>query len=221
MASTLEDMLPILAQLVQSPSERRSLPDLARQAGRSPSHFQRAFCRIVGESPKQYTRRLQLECAAVLLITTDDSILDIALAVGFGSHEGFTRAFTRQFSRPPKGFRKHARAHDLAQALHHTDLITHVGPCLRLFHTPLSAPTAKTTTMHYDITIQPLEPATLLCKSARCGHAQIAQALAQILPAIFQHCAANGIQMVGPPTTLYRQWGPGMVSLQAGMSTLR
>lgn len=219
MASTLEQFLPILAQLSRDRGERRSLTALAREAGCSASHFQRAFARIVGESPKQYTRRLQLECAAVLLSTTEDSVLDVALAAGFGSHEGFTRAFRSHFGQPPREFRARARASGLAQSLRHAEMITHVGPCLGLFrstlHTPQPFP--KATSMNYDITTQPIESMTLLYKAARCEHAAVAQTLAQILPAIFQHATAEGIEMVGPPTTLYVQWGPGMVTIHGGM----
>lgn len=219
MERALEQMLPILAQLSASRAERRSLAELAELAGRSPSYFQRAFSRVVGESPKQYTRRLQLECAAVLLSTTEDSVLDIALAAGFGSHEGFTRAFTAQFGLPPRQFRKRAAASGLAERLRHADLVTHVGPCLGLFRSSLrpAHPPTRTTSMHYDITTQTLEPTTLLYKSARCEHSAIAPTLAQILPAIFQHATVQGIPMVGPPITLYVQWGPGMVTLHAGM----
>jgi AraC-like DNA-binding protein len=62
---TLEDLLPTLAKLAARRGERRSLAELAREAGTSESTFQRAFSRIVGESPKQYTRRLQLERATL------------------------------------------------------------------------------------------------------------------------------------------------------------
>ncbi len=218
MAATLEQMLPILAQLSASRGQRRSLAELAAQAGRSPSSFQRAFSRLVGESPKQYTRRLQLECAAVLLLTTDDSVLDVALAAGFESHEGLTRAFARHFGRPPKDFRSHGVEAGLADDLRHTQVLTHVGPCLHLFRASTTHPSPRADqTMNYDITQQPIESLTLLCKTARCPHGQIAETLGKILPAIFQYATANGVAMVGPPTTLYVDWGPGMVTIKAGM----
>ena len=219
MVATLEQMLPILAKLSASRGQRRSLAELAAEAGQSASSFQRAFSRLVGQSPKQYTRRLQLECAAVLLLTTDDSVLDVALAAGFESHEGMTRAFAGHFGRPPKDFRVHAAACGLTHDVRHAQVLTHVGPCLQLFRASTTPPSfaGAPPTMQYDITQQSTEPLTLLCKSARCPHAEVAQTLGQILPAIFGHATAEGIAMVGPPTTLYVEWGPGMATIEAGM----
>lgn len=216
MVATLEQLLPILARLSASRAERRSLAQLAAEAGRSPSSFQRTFSRVVGESPKQFTRRLQLECAAVRLMTTEHSVLDVAIAAGFESHEGFTRAFSRHFGRPPKDFRAHAEAQGLAGDLRHAAQLTHVGPCLHLFRASTSSPEHHPV-MHYDITQQSIESLTLLYKAARCEHGKIAETLGAILPAVFGHATAEGIAMVGPPVVLYVQWGPGMVTLHAGM----
>jgi AraC family transcriptional regulator len=206
-------MLPLLAELSRSRGERRSLAELARGSGRSTSHFQRAFSRLVHESPKQFTLRLQLEVAAVMLLTADASVLDVALEAGFDSHEGFTRAFKGHFGVSPKMFRR--QRNDLADAVRQAHLIEHVGPCLRLFRTTSSHTTEIS--MSYDITRQSIEATTLLFKSARCPHEGIAEALGRILPAIFQHATEKGIQMVGPPVTIYDEWGPGMVALRGGI----
>jgi DNA gyrase inhibitor GyrI len=47
-----------------------------------------------------------MEKAAYKLWVTDDSILDIALSVGFRSHEAFCRAFRRYFSTTPTELRE-------------------------------------------------------------------------------------------------------------------
>lgn len=216
MPTGLEELLPILARLSEDRTTRISLTELAMQAGRSPAHFQRTFARIVGESPKQLGKRLQLECAAVLLLTTTDTILDVALACGFDSHEGFTRAFTAQFGRAPRAFRSDGLTADLADRLRHAEIITHVGPCLRLFRTPLEHHHEERT-MSYDITQQSLPETTVLFQRARVEHAKIAEALGKILPAVFGHATANGVTMVGPPFCRYVQWGPALVSIEAGM----
>ncbi|MEM9456241.1 MAG: GyrI-like domain-containing protein [Myxococcota bacterium] len=75
----------------------------------------------------------------------------------------------------------------------------------------------NTAAVNYDITIQNIESTTLICKSARCEQAAIAKHLGQILPAVFQHVTTAGIEMVGPPTTIYQEWGPGVVTIQAGI----
>ena len=71
--------------------------------------------------------------------------------------------------------------------------------------------------MNYDISQQPVEAMTLIAGTARCEHAKIAEVLARLLPASFQYVSKAGIAMVGPPTSLYTDWGPGMVTLTAGI----
>lgn len=205
----LEDLLPTLAKLAAHRDERHSLADLARELGTSASTFQRAFSRLVGESPKQFSRRLQLESAALALLSSDRSVLDIALDAGFESHEGFTRAFASYFSTPPTEFR--ARHAHLAAS----PFITSIGPCIGLFHAPLH----QETSMSYDITRQQLPVATFLYMKARCSHAEIAKALGPMFGAVFKHAVTSGLVLKSPPTTLYTQWGPGMVSIHAGLLT--
>jgi len=83
-----------------------SLKRLAALAGQTKSSFHRRFKRVVGETPKQYTTRLRLERAAFTLRIRDATILEVALDVGFRSHEVFTRAFSRHFDRTPSEFRR-------------------------------------------------------------------------------------------------------------------
>lgn len=208
----LVDLLPTLAGLAEHRGERVSLAELAREAGMSPSTFQRAFSRIAGESPKQFTRRLQLESAALALITTTASVLDIALDAGFESHEGFTRVFATHFGAPPKEFRQR-HAHLAADATN-AALVHHLGPCIGLFRTLTNH---EDPPMNYDITRQPLPASTFLYKSARCSHADIAKTLGGLLGPVFQYAMTNGIELRSPPTTLYVEWGPGMVTMEAGM----
>ena len=86
------------------------LASLARHCGVSAYYFQRLFRAAVGESPKQYVRRLRLERAAVWLKHTQAPVVELALAAGFRTHEAFTRAFTARFRVPPRLFRKDALA---------------------------------------------------------------------------------------------------------------
>src|SRR3954453_3568805 len=90
-----------LAWVAAPPDERISLSVLAEQAGLSPFHLHRVFSSAIGETPKQLTIRLRLAHAAVLLLTTGDSVLDVALSCGFQSHEVFCRAFRRRFRMAP------------------------------------------------------------------------------------------------------------------------
>lgn len=92
-------------------------PDqLARVACFSPYHFHRIFRGVRGESVMQCLRRLRLERAALRLRRTDDEVTEVALDAGFGSHEGFTRAFKDHFGEPPSTWRKHAAPRLAARA---------------------------------------------------------------------------------------------------------
>ena len=215
MVQTLDDLLPTLAMLAAHRTERHSLAELARQAGTSASTFQRAFARIVGESAKQYTRRLQLETSVLDLISSDRSVLEVALDAGFESHEGFTRAFSSHFGLPPREFRR--RYAHLGSSPQHRDLIDHIGPCVGLFRASLGAGHFEDPTMNYDIARQQIEDCTFLYMKGRCTHAEIANTLAGLLGGVYQHAMENGIELCSPPTALYAEWGPGMVTLHAGM----
>jgi AraC family transcriptional regulator len=83
-----------------------SLESLARQYGYSPFHFHRFFSRTVGETPKQHIDRLRLERAAYKLAITRETVLHIALSVGFKNHETFSRAFKRTFHYTPRDYRR-------------------------------------------------------------------------------------------------------------------
>lgn len=79
---------------------------LARAARYSPWHASRIFREVTGKAPFEYVRKRRLSAAAVRLRESKDRVLDVALDFVFDSHEGFTRAFARQFGMPPRRFRK-------------------------------------------------------------------------------------------------------------------
>ena len=83
-----------------------SLDSVASDVGVSPFHFHRLFQDTVGETLKSYTQRLRLERAALHMLLHDATVLDIALANGYQTHETFTRAFKRQFGMTPSQYRK-------------------------------------------------------------------------------------------------------------------
>lgn len=90
----------------QDPSPTLSVSDMAAFAGLSEKHFQRAFRSVLGETPKSYIRRIRLQAAAYLLKWSDMQVIDIAMEVGFETHAGFTKAFTRVYARSPQQFRE-------------------------------------------------------------------------------------------------------------------
>lgn len=87
-------------------SERITLPMLARAAGYSPFHSARMFREMTGQAPFSYIRALRLSRAAERLNDRAARIVDVALDFVFDSHEGFTRAFSRQFGISPQQYRR-------------------------------------------------------------------------------------------------------------------
>jgi len=81
---------------------------LAQAAGYSPWHTSRIFKEVTGKSPFDYIRTRRLSMASTKLRKGDVKIIDVALDFVFQSHEGFTRAFTRQFGVPPQQYSKNA-----------------------------------------------------------------------------------------------------------------
>ena len=114
-----------------------SLRALASRARRSPFELHRSFRRLVGETTKQYTLRVRLDRAAADLVSGRRTILEIALAAGFGSHEVFTRAFRRRFGLSPSSYRGRglAGAADRPSlASRHAATVRDTAPCIGLYH---------------------------------------------------------------------------------------
>jgi AraC-like DNA-binding protein len=68
-------------------------------------HLDRIVASVAGEPPSRFRRRVLLERAAYRLVTTDRTILDVAVEAGYSSHEAFTRAFTRAYGVGPGRWR--------------------------------------------------------------------------------------------------------------------
>lgn len=85
-----------------------ALEQLSAAAGYSSFHSLRIFRELTGRLPQDYIRSLKLSRAALLLRDTRRRVLDIALDCAFDTHEGFTRAFSRQFNISPQNYRRKA-----------------------------------------------------------------------------------------------------------------
>lgn len=85
-------------------TEPITLHRLAQAAGYSPWHAARVFKEITGKTPFEYIRTLRLSRAAVKLRDEEPRIIDVALDFVFESHEGFTRAFSKQFGISPRDY---------------------------------------------------------------------------------------------------------------------
>ena len=79
-----------------------SIADLAKAAAFSPWYARRLFIKHLGMTPAVYIRRLKLTKSALRLRDEDCQILDVAMDMGFGSVDGYQRAFRREYGCNPK-----------------------------------------------------------------------------------------------------------------------
>lgn len=85
-------------------SEEITLADLAKAAMYSPWYARRIFVSLLGITPSDYIRRLRLRFSALKLRDEKVNVSDIAFELGFGSVDGYTRAFAREFGCNPKQY---------------------------------------------------------------------------------------------------------------------
>lgn len=85
-------------------TERITLADLAAAAYFSPWHAARIFKELTGLAPADYIRRLRLSKSALRLRDENCRIIDVAYDMGFGSVDGYQRAFCREFGCNPRQF---------------------------------------------------------------------------------------------------------------------
>ncbi|MBL1434643.1 MAG: GlxA family transcriptional regulator [Rhodobacteraceae bacterium] len=78
-----------------------SPPELASQAGMSTRQLERLFRRYLNRSPKRYYMELRLQKARNLLMQTDMSVINVALASGFASPSHFSKCYRAHFSTTP------------------------------------------------------------------------------------------------------------------------
>ena len=80
--------------------------ELAKVVELSIHYFIRVFKRTMGETPHQFVMRLKLEEAKKLLISTDESVIQVGLGVGCENPSHFSQLFKSNFGIPPLKFRK-------------------------------------------------------------------------------------------------------------------
>lgn len=90
----------------RSYAEPLDVPALARIAHVSEAHFIRTFKATFGETPHRYLQRRRVERAMTLLRSTDRSVTDICMDVGFASLGTFSRVFAGIVGEPPSVYRR-------------------------------------------------------------------------------------------------------------------
>ena len=99
--------LGILVQtVVDNPEHDWDVARMSAVANISRAQLMRLFKQQIGISPHAFVNHVRLQQAAVLLKQTADSVLSIALTVGFQSEAHFGKAFKKRYGIPPGQYRK-------------------------------------------------------------------------------------------------------------------
>lgn len=81
------------------------LSDMADAAGLTRMHFAAQFKLSTGLRPHEYVLRRRIERAQEMLLVAADSVVEIALSVGFQTQSHFTAAFARVVGQTPRAWR--------------------------------------------------------------------------------------------------------------------
>src|SRR6185295_15938771 len=99
-----------LALLHREPAHAWTISNLAKRVGLSRTRLAERFRHFLGESPMAYLAQWRLKLGAEILQSTEESVAEVAAAVGYGSEATFNRAFKRQFDCPPAQFRRNRKS---------------------------------------------------------------------------------------------------------------
>ena len=87
-------------------TEGISLDEVAGQTGISRYYVSHLFKELMNTTFVGYVNELRLNRAAMLLVTTDKPIIEIASISGFNNLSNFNRAFKMHFNKTPSAYRK-------------------------------------------------------------------------------------------------------------------
>jgi len=95
-------LLAVIDQMEENLEEPLSRNRLARGAGLSTRQLERLFRKYLSRSPARYYLELRLNKARLLLLQTNMSVIDVALACGFVSASHFSKCYRDFFGRTPR-----------------------------------------------------------------------------------------------------------------------
>jgi AraC family transcriptional regulator, glycine betaine-responsive activator len=94
-------LVSIIEKMEENLEDPLSPSLLAKQAGLSTRQLERLFRRYLDRSPKRYYLELRLKKARSLLLQTDLSVINVALACGFSSPSHFSKCYRAFYGRTP------------------------------------------------------------------------------------------------------------------------
>lgn len=98
-------ILPVLTYINLNYEKNLSLSFLSKKAGYSMGRFSHLFSEITGMTPIKYQNEIRLKTAAEMLLSTKNTITEIAISVGFSDPLYFSRLFKKRYKIPPSEYR--------------------------------------------------------------------------------------------------------------------
>jgi transcriptional regulator GlxA family with amidase domain len=95
-------LLSIIEIMEKNLEEPLGRGELAEHAGLSTRQLERLFRKYLNRSPARYYLELRLNRARLLLLQTNMSVIDVALACGFVSASHFSKCYRDFFGRTPR-----------------------------------------------------------------------------------------------------------------------
>jgi AraC family transcriptional regulator, glycine betaine-responsive activator len=94
-------LVAAVKRMEETLDEPLSCAALAEDIGLSGRQLERLFGKYLGRTPTRYYMELRLNKARLLLLQTDMSVLDVALACGFASASHFSKCYREFFKKTP------------------------------------------------------------------------------------------------------------------------
>lgn len=101
-----ENMMHIQQYIDENYATISNVEDIAARFYITAGYLSRAFKKYSGYTPVEYLINTRLYNAQLLLINSNDNIVNICSAVGFRDINNFTRQFRIKYGMPPLAFRK-------------------------------------------------------------------------------------------------------------------
>lgn len=110
-AAATADMMPepvasavrIMSKNLEDPI---SIADICDQIDMSPRHLERVFKKLTNKSPLAYYRNLRLAAARQLVLYSNKSMREVALAIGYSSAGPFRQRYQETYGLPPEEERR-------------------------------------------------------------------------------------------------------------------
>jgi len=105
-AEQIETVRRMHDELLQHPGQRPTIEELSRRCLMNPTTLKAVFKAVYGDSLAAHMKEHRLEKAAELLRHGDQSVSEIAAAVGYDSPSRFSAAFRERYHMLPTEYRK-------------------------------------------------------------------------------------------------------------------